>query len=205
MQINGRYKLGRIFASFVFLCALCASAVTPSQAAQNDYSLRTTGAPYTGTALIGDINTAFQALASNNSGAAPPPTIYPFMTWMNTASGTVDMWDGVQWVPIGTLNVVTHTWTPSGLFTSFNAVTSSRAANTTYTNTTGKPMFVTISFSSAGNSAVVLNVNGQASSQIVFPAGGANASLYAMVPAGSTYELLVFYYSVNIGGWAETY
>jgi hypothetical protein len=93
----------------------------------------------------------------------------------------------------------------SDSFSTFNAVTGSRTSGVIYTNSTGKPMFVTVDFVSAGPSNLVLNVNGEAGSQMQLPSSGANATLYAMVPAGANYELIVADYAITINGWAETY
>ncbi len=48
-------------------------------------------------------------------GSAPPsPSLYSF--WNNTAGATIpySIYDGAQWVNIGTLNPSTHVWSPSG-------------------------------------------------------------------------------------------
>ena len=89
-------------------------------------------------------------------------------------------------------------------FAAFNA-TPSRVANTVYTNTTGRPMFVTVDFFSTGTSNLALFINGNTSSQLQFPSGGANATLYGMVPPGNTYEFIVLSYAGTVSGWAEVY
>ena len=66
-------------------------------------------------------------------------------------------------------------------------VTSSRAINTVYTNTTGKPIFVAIGKTNQ-NSDMQLNVNGV---QFGYASGSNEDSqsktLYAIVPSGATY------------------
>ena len=97
-------------------------------------------------------------------------------------------------------------WTSiTSLFSTFHAVTGARVAGTIYTNSTGKPMFVVVNFSSVGNAGVSLLVNGNTTSQVIFPVGGGNSTLYGVVPAGGTYQLVNVTYAITITGWGETW
>jgi hypothetical protein len=52
---------------------------------QHDFDITTTDAN-TGPTIRAAINAALQALATNNSGATPPSTTYPFQLWADTAN-----------------------------------------------------------------------------------------------------------------------
>jgi hypothetical protein len=65
-------------------------------------------------------------------------------------------------------------------------VTASRALSTTYYNTTGKPIFVSLSVTSAGNQ-LVLTINGIGAIATT-PAVGQKASIHGIVPAGASYS-----------------
>jgi len=60
-----------------------------------------------GAAVRGDINSALQALASTNAGAAEPVTTYAYMLWADTATGLLKMRDGsnTAWVSLGNYTV----------------------------------------------------------------------------------------------------
>lgn len=96
------------------------------------------------------------------------------------------------------------------LFSSFNDVTSVRGSGILYTNTTGKPMFVTASgggeYRGTQNDGVQAYINGAlvANSSSYASVGGNYTGFVAfMVPPGASYQ-------VNIGSgpllaWTETY
>lgn len=56
-----------------------------------------------GAAVRADINSALQAIVSNNSGAAEPATTYAYMLWADTTTGLLKMRDGsnLTWVSLG--------------------------------------------------------------------------------------------------------
>jgi hypothetical protein len=66
-------------------------------------------------------------------------------------------------------------------------------------------MFVTVDFFSTGASNLAFYINENTSSQLQFPSGGTNATLYGMVSPGNTYEFIVEAYAGTIYGWAEVY
>ena len=95
---------------------------------------------------------------------------------------------------------------PTALFSALYVVTGSRALNTTYTNTTGKPMFVTAwlqSTTAAAENAGVY-VNGTQISVFLFTGIGQQGAVYGMVPAGATYSVTMSA-SLNLNQWTETY
>lgn len=76
-------------------------------------------------------------------------------------------------------------------------VKSQRSANTDYTNSTGKPIFVSISSPGSGGAAGGLIVNGITVG--VISSASAAMSIGAVIPAGANYK----YTSTNIGAWVE--
>ena len=99
------------------------------------------------------------------------------------------------------------TWTSAapdpaiGVNQTWQDMTSSRAASTTYTNSTGKPIMVSIKGSGSPDAGGKLFVDGL---EIAYmQAGSANLSwtLTAIVPNGSTYYVTLTFGSVNY--WRE--
>lgn len=83
-------------------------------------------------------------------------------------------------------------------------VTASRANNTTYTNTTGKPIFVNASLqSSVAANAVVGTINGVSFQASVGPNAGNSAAIAFIVPPGATYSISIPSFSA-LGYWIET-
>ena len=114
-------------------------------------------------------------------------------------SGNIAQYPGAPFIGIKLPQVYTS------IFSTFHVVTGARVAGTIYTNSTGKPMFVVVNFSSVGNAGVSLLVNGNTTSQVIFPVGGGNSTLYGVVPAGGTYQLVNVIYAITITGWGETW
>lgn len=93
-----------------------------------------------------------------------------------------------------------------GMGQTWQNVTSSRAANTTYTNTTGRTIFV-----AAGDdlgsvtSSLELVVNGLKISHFTVGAGeiGKNITVSGLVPPGSTYRVNLYAGGKNITWWRE--
>ena len=89
----------------------------PAHADQSGGCMPTTGT-YTGLTAAGYINAGFTSIFSASSGASPPanpcggnPLKGQF--WLNTASGTLqpmNVFDGTQWLTVGTLDLTGHTW-----------------------------------------------------------------------------------------------
>jgi len=83
-------------------------------------------------------------------------------------------------------------------------VTGSRVSGTTYTNSTGKPIFVAVDYaSSAAFGTIQANVGG-----VTFYGSGANVSgigcfVSFIVPNGVTYVVTMTDGSTSFGSWAE--
>ncbi len=84
-------------------------------------------------------------------------------------------------------------------------VTGSRALGTVYTNSTGRPIFVSVSFtSSSGSDGIQVQLNGGAFAQIgCSTASYSVANAWFIVPAGATYELITTAGSPNLTYWSE--
>jgi hypothetical protein len=89
-------------------------------------------------------------------------------------------------------------------------VTASRAANTTYTNTTGKPIEVAVLAYQAANqagSAIMLHIDGINIDQTWIGAGGPSGAgaltVSGIVPHGSTYKITVAGTNNAIERWSE--
>jgi hypothetical protein len=78
-----------------------------------------------------------------------------------------------------------------GVGQTWQDVTGSRVANTTYTNSTGKPIFVAIYyFTASGSDALLITVGGVAIrvSHTTAVSGGVSAEGGVLIPAGATYS-----------------
>jgi microcystin-dependent protein len=93
-----------------------AFAIDTARAAQGSLCMPTIS-PVSGVALVNDINSGLGALVTSNSGTAAPtntcsgtPTLGQF--WLNTSvtPNVLNVYDGTQWVQIGTLDIVAHSW-----------------------------------------------------------------------------------------------
>jgi hypothetical protein len=90
----------------------------------------------------------------------------------------------------------------NGLFSAVH--NPSRALNTTYTNSTGKPMFVVVYASTGGANSLTFYINGGAVS--AWGEGNGYVGTYhisAIVPAGATYE--VGSSGGSLANWTEIY
>ena len=97
----------------------------------------------------------------------------------------------VSWADAGAIGVG-QTW---------QDVTASRASNVTYTNTTGKPIQVSIKSSNNTNPSTELTVDGKSVSVCSIASTGGIVSVSAIVPNGSTYKCGPIW--SQIGTWLE--
>ena len=110
-----------------------------------------------------------------------------------------------NFVPLGQLDSLIPQ-----LFSSTNIVTGSRSLGGTYTNTTGKPMFVQVTGGEAdpSNNTSVINfiVNGNVvgTSGYIDTNGGGVSYVSGMVPPGATYQANNVN-SATLAEWVETY
>lgn len=121
--------------------------------------------------------------------------------------GSVKIVDGTQGLGKVLISDATGkgSWT-NLLGTAWVAVTGSRSINTTYTNTSGKPMYVSVALNhnggiSSGTSTFV--IDGLAVGNFV-PQGGWNIFIHAyIVPVGSTYSVITSGTAPLLQSWNE--
>lgn len=81
---------------------------------QNALALPLVGV-YSGTTAATDINNAIDTVVTLNSGASAPSGPALGWFWLDTSvanQATLKVYDGSNWLPIGTLDETTHRWTP---------------------------------------------------------------------------------------------
>jgi len=77
---------------------------------QNDFNLANQGFP----AMRADMNSAFQALASNSSGTSAPSVTYPYQWWYDETTDILKQRNGDNdaWINIAAFDQVADTWSP---------------------------------------------------------------------------------------------
>ena len=79
-----------------------------------------TSGTLSGLSLVDNLNLAFDALVTMNSGAAPPANAASSMPagqlWLNTSASPwlVQISDGIDWLTMGYLDATNHIYTPKG-------------------------------------------------------------------------------------------
>jgi hypothetical protein len=75
---------------------------------QNDFNLANQGFP----SMRADMNSAFQALASNSSGATSPATTYAYQWWYDTTTDILKFRnaDNDAWIDFATFDQATDSW-----------------------------------------------------------------------------------------------
>jgi hypothetical protein len=75
---------------------------------QNDFNLANQGFP----SMRADMNSAFQAIAANSSGATAPSTTYAYQWWYDTANDILKMRNGDNdaWINIAVFDQVNDAW-----------------------------------------------------------------------------------------------
>ena len=106
--------------------------------------------------------------------------------------------------------VLTGDAIPIGVGQSWTNVTGSRALSTTYTNSTGRPIFISVDLTSSGvggNKVTNIYVNGnRVATQAAYTTTGNNAmGACAIVPNGATYSVDASGANVTMGldAWWE--
>lgn len=90
-----------------------------------------------------------------------------------------------------------------GVAQTMQTVTGSRAIGTTYTNTTGKPIFVYMTcIATSADAAVFGQVNGNTACVLPIYANGLGAGICFLVPAGATYAVQQTN-TVSLSAWHE--
>jgi hypothetical protein len=90
-----------------------------------------------------------------------------------------------------------------GVGQTWQNVTSSRAKNTTYTNSTGRPIFISVAISSNSLANLSFSINGAVLTEFYIPVTAANTDvpITYVIPAGATYGFNNF--AANIIRWFE--
>jgi hypothetical protein len=168
-----------------------------TMASQNATAVAITGGTITGITdlAVADGGTGASTLSANavllGNGTSALQTVAP------STSGNVLTSNGTTWTsatPAGGIGIG-QTW---------QNVMGSRALGTTYTNSTGKPIFVyiVVALSSNGNSELTLN--GVAFDGPISSAGGVvYTPCTFIVPDGNTYRLSLRSGAVSVTAWGE--
>jgi len=136
------------------------------------------------------------AIADGGTGASDAATAFANLKQAATSSatGAVELaTDAEAQTHTDTTRAITPAnlgATVPGIGQTWQNMTASRAVNTTYTNSTGRPIFVSVTVtSSSGNTAATINVSGA----IIFGGSSAVSSSFlpiaALVPNGGTYSV----------------
>lgn len=83
----------------LMIAAAIAVASLPALASQNSIVLPTVS-PYPGLTMLNNVNSAFDTLQSNFSGATAPSSPKVYQLWADTANHLLKTWDGTSWLPI---------------------------------------------------------------------------------------------------------
>lgn len=97
--------------------------------AQHDYVIDNAS----GASVRADINSALAAIKSTNSGAAAPSAPAAGMLWLDTDTPSATEWtlfiyDGTDWITVGTVNATTNIFTPSATTTGAALIRAADAA-----------------------------------------------------------------------------
>lgn len=130
------------------------------------------------------------------------------VTSFNTRTGAItlnatDVTTALGYTPYNATNPAGYLSVGLGIGQTWTDVTSSRASGTTYTNSTGKPIMISVALdANNGNGSFSPTINGSAVNGLYFPSmgGGTRQVQYVtIVPAGQTYSAT---YS-NLDYWWE--
>jgi hypothetical protein len=168
-----------------------------SIATQASSSVTITGGSITGITdlAVADGGTGASTLTANavllGNGTSALQTVAP------STSGNVLTSNGTTWTSAAPAASI-------GIGQTWQNVTGSRSLGTTYTNSTGKPIFVYIVVSLSGNGDTVLTLNGVT---LDGPASSAGGTVYTpcsfIVPNGNTYNLTATGGTVGVTAWGE--
>ena len=85
----------------------------------------------------------------------------------------------------------------------WQSVTGSRVYNTTYYNTTGKPIFISVTLSSTTAATAQLNINGIVTAGSSYSSSGGGISVWGIIPPGASYFAYVNSGTGSIIAWNE--
>jgi hypothetical protein len=146
-------------------------------------------------AVTGNPITTTGTLAIAYSGTALPAANGGTGVTAAGTSGNILISSGTTWV--------SSTNPAVGVGQTWQNMTSSRAVNTTYTNSTGKPIMVNVYDADGESRSATLRVDGITVAKTAFNlGGGGTATLSAIVPNGSSY-IVVPGGNWTLANWAE--
>lgn len=93
--------------------------------------------------------------------------------------------------------------TPIGVGQTWQSVTGSRAIGTTYTNSTGRPIAVSVIINTTTSAITQLVIAGIAIAKINTGVAGGSQYLTGIVPAGATYAIQNVAGSQTVDNWLE--
>ena len=165
-----------------------------TMASQNATAVSITGGTITGITdlTVADGGTGASSITANSVVLGNGTSALSGNLVAPSTSGNVLTSNGTTWTSAAPAGIgVGQTW---------QDVTGSRAAGTTYTNATGKPIFISVSGGGQpNNGTMTLTVDGVLLGQQGFQSiasGRSNATMTAIVPNGSTYR------ADNYSGWS---
>lgn len=147
--------------------------------AQHDYVIDNQSAPL----ARADINSALQAIVSQNSGATAPATTYANMFWYDTATNQVKKRNEANsaWIVLGTIDETTGKFDPNASFTAVQQGGGpSQSTNKVNIGWNAIGMFMSVDGTSLGRIVTNADATGASGTQLstqMFSPG--NAPLYA--------------------------
>jgi hypothetical protein len=165
-----------------------------TMAAQNSTTVAITGGTITGITdlTVADGGTGASSITANSVILGNGTSALSGNLVAPSTSGNILTSNGTTWTSAAATSIgVGQTW---------QNVVGSRAAGTTYTNSTGKPIFISVGGSGSPNAGVMsmtiseVVIGRQGFSSV--DSGVSNATISAIVPNGSTYKVN------NISGWS---
>jgi hypothetical protein len=167
-------------------------------ATQNSTAVAITGGTITGITdlTVADGGTGASSITANSVILGNGTSALSGNLVAPSTSGNVLTSNGTTWTSSSRIGV--------GIGQSWQNVTSSRAIGTSYTNSTGSPIALSIQLSQASGSVVQLTINGS----VVIAAQGCtdlnnHSMMYSIIPNGDSYSLSVVGGSNSIQAWHE--
>ena len=169
-----------------------------TMASQNATAVAITGGTITGITdlTVADGGTGASSITANSVILGNGTSALSGNLVAPSTSGNVLTSNGTTWTSSSRIGV--------GIGQSWQNVTSSRAIGTSYTNSTGSPIALSIQLSQASGSVVQLTINGS----VVIAAQGCtdlnnHSMMYSIIPNGDSYSLSVVGGSNSIQAWHE--
>jgi hypothetical protein len=154
---------------------------------------------------VNDINSALETVATGFAGPTDPAAFAtPYCIWNDTGTGLIKQRNAANttWVPIAPLlSAMAAQSQLIGVGQSWQNMIASRALNTVYTNSTGKPIFVSVTLSATSSATFDLYVSGLEIAKPRLVATDGRASAFAIVPDGSNYS--VSFPTGTLTAWVE--